>query len=146
LTEEELQGAFKASQEIEFLLCPHSWETPEPAFRKKLGQEFMLLRYNKQLKRMDVRAETGLSRDTIIAIELGHSSSKGVTLRWYFKYASYLGVPLSHIFINAVERKEEDLRIRTMPGKYFLTSEDFVMERVQEAARQLEKSGQYITI
>jgi DNA-binding XRE family transcriptional regulator len=87
-----------------------------------------------------------LSRDTIIAIELGHSSSKGVTLRWYFKYASYLGVPLSHIFINAVERKEEDLRIRTMPGKYFLTSEDFVMERVQEAARQLEKSGQYITI
>src|SRR5260221_10334632 len=61
-------------------------------------------------------------------------------------YASYLGVPLSHIFISALERKEEDLRIRTMPGKYFLTSEDWVMDRVQEAARQLEISGQPLTI
>ena len=33
-----------------------------------------------------------------------------------------------------------------MPGKYFLTSEDWVMERVQEAARQLEISGQRLTI
>jgi TniQ len=146
LTEEELQGAFKASQEIEFLLCPHPWETTEPAFREKLGQEFMLLRYNKQLKRMDVCAETALSKGTLQTVELGHSGSKGARLRWYFKYASYLGIPLCQIFINALERKEEDLRIRTMPGKYFLTSEDWVMERVQEAARQLEMSGQRLTI
>lgn len=32
-----------------------------------------------------------------------------------------------------------------MPGKYFLTSEDWVLERVQEAARQLEISGQRLT-
>ncbi len=145
LTEVELLGVTTASREIEFLLCPHPWETTEPAFREKLGQEFMLLRYNKQLKRKDVSAETGLSTGTLETIELGQHGSKGATLRWYFKYASYLGVPLSHIFINALERKEEDLRIKTMPGKYFLTSEDWVMERVQEAARQLEISGQRLT-
>ena len=70
----------------------------------------------------------------------------GRPLRLYFQYASYLGVPLSQIMINALERKEEDLRIKTMPGKYFLTSEDWVMEQAQEAARQLEMSGQRITI
>ena len=106
----------------------------------------MLLRYNKRLKRVDVGDETELSKGTLEAIELGHSGSNGATLRWYFMYASYLGVPLSHIFISALERKEEDLRIRTMRGKYFLTSEDWVMDRVQEAARQLEISGQPLTI
>ena len=146
LTEEELQRAFKASQEIEFLLCPHSWETTEPALREKLGQEFILLRYNKQLKRMDVSAETTLSMSILERIELGQRNSSGVTLRWYFKYANYLGVPLNHIFINALERKEEDLRIRTMSGKYFLASEDWVMDRVQEAVKQLEISGQRLTI
>jgi transcriptional regulator with XRE-family HTH domain len=145
LTEEELQGAFKASQEIEFLLSPHSWETTEPAFREKLGQEFLLLRYNKQLKRNDVSIETGISMGILEAIELGQSGSNGAKLRWYFMYASYLGVPLSHIFINAIERKEEDLKIRSMPGKYFLTSEGWVIERVQEAVRQLEISGQRLT-
>jgi len=146
LTEEELQEAFKASKEIEFLLYPHSWETTDPALREKLGQEFMLLRDNKQLKRKDASAETALSKATLEAIELGQSGSSRATLRRYFKYASYLGVPLSHIIINAFERKEEDLRIRTMRGKYFLTSENWVMEQVQEAARQLEISGQRLTI
>ncbi len=146
LTEVELLGVTTASREIEFLLCPHPWETTEPAFQEKLGQEFMLLRYNKQLKRMDVSAETALSKGTLEAIELGNSGSSGATLRWYFKYASYLGIPLSHIFINALERKGEDLRILTMPGKYFLTSEDWVIDRVREAARQLEISGQRLTI
>ena len=146
LAEVELLGVTVASREIEFLLCPHPWETTDPAFLEKIGQEFMLLRYNKQLKRKDVSAETELSAGTLEAIELGHSGSRVATLRWYFMYASYLGVPLSHIFINALERKEEDLRIKTMPGKYFLTSEDWVMERVQEAARQLEISGQLLTI
>jgi len=146
LTEEELQEASKASQELEFLLCPHPWETTEPALREKLGREFMLLRYNKQLKRMDVSAETAISKAILEAIELGRSDPSGATLRWYFKYASYLGVPLSHIFLNALERREEDLRIRTMPGKYFLTSEEWVIERVQEAVRQLEISGQCLTI
>ncbi len=146
LDDVELLGVTLASREIEFLLCPHPWETTDSAFLEKLGQEFMLLRYNKRLKRMDVSAEAALSVRTLETIELGHSGSKGATLRWYFKYASYLGVPLSHIFINTLERKEEDLRIKTRRGKYFLPSEDWVMERVQEAARQLEMSGQRLTI
>ena len=146
LTEVELLGVTAASREIEFLLCPHPWETTDPALLEKLGQEFMLLRDKKRLKRMDVSAETALSKGTLEAIELGYSGSNGATLRWYFMYASYLGVPLSHIFISALERKEEDLRIKTMPGKYFLTSEDWVMERVQEAAGQLELSGQHLTL
>jgi len=146
LTEVELLGVTTASREIEFLLSPHPWETTEPALREKLGQEFMLLRYTKQVKRMDVCAETALSMATLEAIELGQHSSGRAILRGYVKYAGSLGVPLSHIFINALERKEEDLRIRTLPGKYFLASEDWVMERVQEAARQLEMSGQRLTI
>ena len=146
LTEVELLGEAAASREIEFLLCPQSWETIDPAFQEKIGQEFILHRYNKQLKQMDVIAEIALSKGILRAIELGHSGFKRATLRWYFMYAGYLGIPLSHIFINAVERKEEDLRIKTTPGKYFLRSEDWVMERVQEAARQLENSGQCLTI
>ena len=146
LDDVELLGVTVVSREIEFLLCPHPWETTEPALREKLGQEFMLLRYNKLLKRMDVCAETALPKETLEAIELGQHGSKGASLRWYFKYASYLGVPLSYIFIKALERKEEDLRIKTMPGKYFLSSEEWVTERVQEAARQLESSGQRLTI
>ena len=146
LTEVELLGVTAASREIEFLLCPQPWETTEPALLEKLGQEFMLLRDNKQLKRKDVCGEIGLSKGTLEAIELGGGGSSAATLRWYFKYASYLGVPLSHIFLNALERKEADLRIRMMPGKYFLTSEEWVMGRVQEAARQLEISGQPLTI
>lgn len=45
-----------------------------------------------------------------------------------------------------MERKEDDLRIRTTSGKYFLASEDWVMEQVQEAVRQLEISGQPLSI
>ncbi len=146
LTEEEAQGVCAASREIVFFLCPHSWETTEPAFLEKLGQEFMLLRYNKQLKRRDVSAETDLARWILEAIELGQSGSSRTSLRWYFEYATYLGVPLSHIFINTLQRKEEDLKIKTMPGKYFLTSEDEVLERVQDAVSQLEISGQRLTL
>jgi transcriptional regulator with XRE-family HTH domain len=146
LTEEELLGETVASRELEFLLSPQQWETTDPAFLEKIGQEFLLLRYNKQLKQIDVSAETKLSMETLRVIELGQNGSKRAILRWYFMYASYLGVPLSHIFINAVERKEEDLRIKTTPGKYFLRSEDWVMQSVQEATKQMEISGQFLTI
>jgi transcriptional regulator with XRE-family HTH domain len=146
LTEEELQEAFNASQEIEFLLFPQLWETTEPDLRKKLGQEFILLRKNKQLKQIDVSAETALSVGILERIELGQRSSRGVALRWYIKYASYFGIPLSHIFMNALERKEEDLQIRNMSGKYFHASEDWVMEQVQEAVSQLSISGNPLTI
>jgi len=146
LTEEEAQGVCAAYREIVFFLCPHPWETTEPAFLEKLGQEFMLLRYNKQLKRRDVSAETDLARWILEAIELGQSGSSRTTLRWYFEYATYLGVPLSHIFINTLQRKEEDLKIKTMPGKYFLTSENEVLERVQDVVSQLEISGQRLTL
>ena len=90
LTEVELLGVTTASREIEFLLCPQPWETTEPALREKLGQEFMLLRYIKQSNRKDASAEVGLTQGTLQAIELGQRKSKGATLRWYFKYASYL--------------------------------------------------------
>jgi hypothetical protein len=99
------------------------------------------------LKRKEVNGETGLSVGILESIELGHNgTTRGTALRWYFQYASYFGVPLSQIFINALERKEEDLRIRTMRGKYFLASEEWVMERVQDAVRQLEMSGQLLTL
>ncbi len=146
LTKVELLGVTAGSREIEFLLRPHPRETTEPALREKLGQEFMLLRYKKQLKRIDISARTDLSKRILEAIELGQSSSSGTTLRWYFEYANYLGVPLSHIFINTLQRKEEDLKIKTMPGKFFLTSEDEVMERVQVAISQLEISRQRLTL
>lgn len=145
LTKEEAEKVYAASQDLEFLLSPHPWETSRSVLREKLGQEFRLLRYNKQLQRKDVCGETGLSMATLDAIELGQIGSRGTTLRWYFQYANYLGVPLSQIFINALERKEEDLRIRTMPGKYYLPSEEWVMERVQDAVIQLEMSGQHLT-
>ncbi len=137
-----------ASKEIEFLLNPQPWETTDPAFQEKIGQEFMLLRYKKQLKHMDVSPETGLSIGILSSIELGHngSGSKRARLRWYFMYARYLGIPLSDIFMNALEKKEEDPRIMTTPGKYYLRSEDWVMERVREACRLLEMSGQCLTI
>jgi transcriptional regulator with XRE-family HTH domain len=146
LTEFELLEANTSSKEIEFLLFPHQWETSESSFHEKLGKEFMLLRNNKQLERKDVIAETGLSRHILEDIELGKTVSSRAKLRWYFRYTNYLGVPLDIIFLNATERKEEDPRIKTMAGRYFLTSEDWVMERVQEAIRKLEISGQRITI
>lgn len=81
LTEEELQGAFKASQEIEFLLSPHPWETTERSFLEKLGGEFALLRHAKQLKRLDVRKQTELSWRILEAIEYGYNGSSGTALR-----------------------------------------------------------------
>jgi transcriptional regulator with XRE-family HTH domain len=146
LTEVELLREAATSRDIEFLLCPQSWETTDPDFQEKIGQEFMLHRYNKQLKHIDVIAEIGLSRGILASIELGQNGLKRATLRWYFMYARYLGVPLSHIFMNALHRREEDLRIKTTPGKYFLRSEDWVMERVREAIRILEMSGQLVTL
>lgn len=146
LREEELQRVTAAFWETEFLLCPQPWETTESALPEKLGQEFMLLRSNKQLKRIDVSAETEFPKRNLEAIELGQSGSSGTILRWYFEYANYLGVPLSQIFMNALQRKEEDRGIKTMPGKFFLTAEDEVMERVRMAASQLEISGQHLTL
>jgi len=147
LAETEVQEVYAVSQELEFLLSPCPWETTEPVVREKLGQEFALLRYNKQLRQQDVSSLIELSMVTLEAIEIGKmSSSQGATLRSYIKYANYLEVPLSHIFMNALERKEEDLRMRTMRGKYFLASEDGVMERVQGVVRQLEISGQHLTL
>jgi transcriptional regulator with XRE-family HTH domain len=146
LTEIELLGEATTSKEIEFLLCPQTWETTDPAFQEKIGQEFMIHRYNKQLKHIDVIAEIELSRGILRSIELGRSGPKRATLRWYLIYARYLGIPLSHIFINALQRKEEDPRINTTRGKYFLRSEDWVMERVREAIRLLQMSGQRVTI
>lgn len=146
LTEIELLGEAAASREIEFLLCSHQWETTDSAFQEKIGQEFMLHRYNKQLNQTDVIAEIELTKGILTSIELGQNGSKRATLRWYLLYARYLGIPLSHIFMNALQRREEDLRIKTTPGKYFLRSEDWVMERVREAIRMLEMSGQCVTI
>lgn len=60
LTEEELQEAFKASQEITFLLSPYTWETTKPDLQKKLGREYELLRNDKGLNRKVVRDEIGL--------------------------------------------------------------------------------------
>ncbi len=80
LTEAEAQKVDAASQELEFLLCPHPWETTGPELREKLGQEFLLLRYNKQLQRKDVCGETGLSMLSLEAIELGQVGSLGTTL------------------------------------------------------------------
>src|SRR5260370_11692169 len=48
--------------------------------------------------------------------------------------------------MNALQRKEENRGIKTVPGKYFLTSEDAVMQRVQMAASQLEIAGQRLTL
>ena len=146
MSEVELERVTAVFGEIEFLLCPHPWETTETALREKLGQEFMLQRNEKQLTRDDVCAETGITKGILSAIELGHSENGGATLRWYFKYASYLGLPLSRIFLDALGRKEEDLGIRTMLGKYYLVSEDGVMQQVQEIVRQMEISGQRLTL
>jgi hypothetical protein len=142
LTEEELWRVTLASQEIEFLLCPHPSEFTETALLERVGKEFMLLRYDKHLKRKDASHLTEIRERILEAIEVGH----GATLRFYIEYATFLGVPLSQIFINALERKEEDLRIKIMPGKFYLASEDWVMERVQEAIRHLEISGQRLTL
>ena len=147
LAEAEVQEVYVVSQELEFFLSPCPWETTEPVLREKLGQEFALLRYNKQLRQQDVSSLIELSMGTLEAIEIGKMSlSEGATLRSYIKYANYLEVPLSHIFIKALERKVEDLRMRTMRGKYFLASEDGVMKRVQDAVSQLEISGQRLTL
>jgi len=146
LPAEELHRVTAASWETKFLLYPYAWETTESTLQEKLGKEFMLLRYNKQLKRVDISAKAELPKQNLEAIELGTSGRRGTTLRWYFEYANYFGVHLSQIFMNALQRKEEDIGIKTMPGKFFLTSEDEVMERVQMAASQLEISGQHLTI
>ena len=119
LTEEEFQEVLKISQEIIFLLSPHTLEITKTNLPQKLGQEYELLRNNKGMKRTDVSDEMGMSISTLKGIELGKKRSGGVTLRWYFKYARYLGVPLSQIFLNAVERKEDELRIRTDFWKVF---------------------------
>ncbi len=71
LNGEELWKVTAASKEIEFLLCPHPWEATEPALREKLGKEFGLLRYGKQLKRIDISPITKLSPPTLKAIECG---------------------------------------------------------------------------
>ena len=146
LTEEEFQEALKISQEIIFLLSPHMLETTKTNLPQKLGQEYELLRNNKGMKRTDVCDELGMSISTLQGIELGKKRSGGVKLRSYFKYASYLGVPVSQIILNAVERNEDELRIRTTSGKYFLASEDWMLERVQEAIRELEISGKPFSI
>ncbi len=118
LTEEELWRVSVASQEIEFLLCPYPSEFTETALLERVGKEFMLLRYDKQLTRRDVSHLTEIKEPSLEAIEVG----RGAILRFYIEYATFLGVPLSQIFINALERKEEDLRIQLMPGKFYLTS------------------------
>jgi len=142
LTEKELWRVTVASREIEFLLRPHPYEITETALLERVGKEFMLLRYDKHLKRKDASHLTEIRERILEAIEVGH----GATLRFYIEYATFLGVPLSQIFINALERKEEDLRIKIMPGKFYLASEEWVMERVQEAVRHIEISGQRLTL
>ena len=142
LTEEELWRVTIASREIEFLLRPLPYEITETALLERVGKEFMLLRYDKQLKRKDASLLTKIRERNLEAIELG----RGATVRFYIEYANFLGVPLSQIYINALERKEEDLRIKIMPGKFYLASEEWVMQRVQEAVRHIEISGQRLTL
>src|SRR5258708_31992024 len=73
LTKVELLGVTAASREIEFLLRPHPRETTQPALREKLGKEIMLLRYKKQLKRIDISARTYLSKRILESIDLVQS-------------------------------------------------------------------------
>jgi hypothetical protein len=145
LTEMELLVETTASKDIEFLIYPQSWETTDPALQEKIGQEFIIHRYDKQLNHVDIITDIGLSKGILKSIELGQNSSQRAKLRWYFMYARYLEIPLSHIFNNALKRKEEDLRNVNSPGEYFPWSEDQVMERVREACRLLEMSGQRLT-
>jgi len=147
LTEEEWQLAVTESQEIEFLLRPSPWETADPTFIERLGREFAILRQARNLKQLDVKNQTILSFQTIEAIEYGRSgSTKGTILRRYVDYANYLEVPLSQIFMNALQREEGDQQINMLRGKLYLFSEVMVMKQVQEAARQIEDAGEYFTI
>ena len=68
-----------ASREIEFLLRPHPYEITETALLERVGKDFMLLRYDKHLKRKDASHLTEIRERILEAIEVGH----GATLRFY---------------------------------------------------------------
>jgi transcriptional regulator with XRE-family HTH domain/uncharacterized membrane protein len=132
-------------QEIEFLLRPCTWETTDASFLVRLGREFAFLRQTRQLKQLDIKSRTNLSLQTIEAVEYGRSGTKGTILRRYLDYANYLEVPLSQLFTNALQRKDEDQLINTLRGKLFLSSVEAMMKQVREVARQIEDTGERLT-
>ena len=152
LPEEEWKIVHQRTMDLEYLLSPFK-ETEEYPTRKMLGQKFRSLRQQRQQDVQQVIASLGVSKDCIMGLENGNTGAR-VTLQTYVKYADYLEVDLSTIFLHSftppskpqgIKSRSAIDRVRERQQKRELRERE-LFEQVQKAVQHFKEINVPITL
>lgn len=112
LSYEEREVASTHHSDLEFLLSPQVFDSNNNALAL-VGKQFELLRRSAGMSVVEVRQNTGITRDSVNSIESGINVLHGGKLQRYIAYTDNFGVTLREIFTQALQLETLNVEQRT---------------------------------